>query len=136
MTGKEIPKSSGFSLLELLVVLVLVGLFLGLAVPNLIRLLQANTLDAKVTEITQKIGLLSRIAHDSGTEIEVAEQNVKEYFGDLDSIEISIPQPLYINSKGLCFGGRLSISNGTVKRSFEVLRPFCKVRPANDAQGT
>lgn len=68
-----VPRSSnkGFSLIELMVVLGIVGLLLAFAAPNLFSLITANTLSGEGTVLRNQLTLAQQLAVSRSSDVEV-----------------------------------------------------------------
>lgn len=140
-------RTEGFTLLELIVVLVLVGLVAVLALPNLQRLYEGFTREAEQGRILNRISGLGREAmlrgrayavYGTGGDAEKAgaDRHVSGYEPyDLevpDNWEINLDRPLLVRANGVCLGATVTLLHRGVSRERVVLSaPFCRV--ASDA---
>ena len=136
-------RARGFTLLELIVVLVLVGLVTVLAVPNLERLYEGFTRKAEQGRILNRIAGLGREAmlrerafavYGTG-EIGDAAGIARRVSGfepyDLEvpaGWQVSVDRPLLVRANGVCLGATLTLVHRGVSTAQVVLRaPYCRV---------
>ncbi len=142
------PKSaSGFTLLELMVVLVLAGLLLGLVIPNLERLYESVVLSTERDQILDQFAALGREALAQGrdyavfgtTEDSATEQssrpagNYQPYPLELpEGWRIHLENPVLVRANGICLGGEVTLLHA-VRAPVQVrlTAPYCRV--AGDA---
>ena len=151
----------GFTVLELLVVLVLLGLLAALAAPNLERFYTGLTLDTERDYILGQFADLGRYARQQGQTYVVrgagdtlqektpsrpreapgpamasgnwSSEDMAPYPIDLpDGWEIRLDRPLVIRASGACLGARLTLVYRTeIDAVFALKPPYCTV--ADDA---
>ena len=137
----------GFTLLELIVVLALVGLVVVLAVPNLERLYEGFTRKAEQGRILNRIAGLGREAmlqgrayavYGTGDDIDEAEpgrpvSGFEPYDLEVpDGWELSLDRPLLVRANGVCLGAIVTLAHEGVSATQVILRaPYCRV--ASDA---
>ena len=137
----------GFTLLELIVVLALVGLVTVLAVPNLERLYEGFTRKAEQGRILNRIAGLGREAMlrgrayavygtgDNGDGAGTGWQVSGFEPFDLDvpnGWEVSLDRPLLVRANGVCLGATVTLVHQGVSAAHIVLEaPYCRV--ASDA---
>ena len=133
----------GFTLLELIVVLALVGLVTVLAVPNLERLYEGFTRKAEQGRILNRIAGLGREAMLRGRAFAVygtGEESDEVWNGrriagyepyDLevpDGWAVSIDRPLLVRANGVCLGARVTlVHEGISAARVDLQAPFCRV---------
>lgn len=71
MTFRNTVRKSGFSLIELMVVLGVVGLLLAMAAPNLFSLISANTLSGEGQVLRNQLTYAQQIAVSKNADVEV-----------------------------------------------------------------
>ena len=144
--GKDQPHRRlprGFSLLELMVVLVILGLLTTLVAPNLQGLYEGITRDAERNGILDRFDGLGREAMlrgrafvVSGTVGEQAaaygparEAGFEPYALELpEGWEVSLDQPLFIRANGICLGAELTLVHRGEKAARMALdAPYCRV---------
>ena len=149
----------GFTLLELLVVLALVGLVAAIAFPNLERMAAAVTRATERDHILDQFGGLGRRALHRGRNYVVFGTGVTaeadsgvltgvETSGDGDATEllrdgyelypIEVPEgweirldpPLLVRANGVCLGAVLTLRyQGAEEEGIELEAPWCRVDP-------
>ena len=141
--ASEGRRNRGFTLLELIVVLVLVGLVTVLAVPNLQRLYESFTRKAEQGRILNQIAGLGREAMLRGRAYAVygsagdaAEaENAGRVLGfeayplDLpEGWELSVDKPLLVRANGACLGATMTLVYRGARAARVVLEaPYCRV---------
>jgi len=128
-------KSRGFTLLELLVVLTVVGLVTALVAPNLGRLVGSMERAVRRDGLVADIAGLSFRAYSLGQGFELSEAgfNVPLRDGDLvlsvpSGWRVEVESPIRFSFTGLCSGGSLSVSSpdGVVEK-LRLVPPACQV---------
>lgn len=111
---------SGFTMVELLVVLVLLGLITSAVVPALSSSLSSRTAAVQRTELSEKIALLPLKAQLSNQKIVIDNAEMLSIEGD-----VTITLPIVVLANGFCLGGQLSIVQGSRQYEFAVNAPLC-----------
>lgn len=135
--------AGGFTLLELMVVLALVGLVTVLAVPNLERLYEGFTRKAEQGRILNQIGGLGREAMLRGRayavfgtgEDSAAAQPGRQVSGyepySLEvpaGWEVDLDKPLLVRANGVCLGATVTLKHRGQSTARVVLQaPYCRV---------
>ncbi|MDE0368088.1 MAG: type II secretion system protein [Gammaproteobacteria bacterium] len=136
-------RRGGFTLLELIVVLALVGLVAVLAVPNLERLYEGFTRKAEQGRMLNRIAGLGREAMlhgrayavygtgDDGDETGAGRKVAGYEPYDLEiptGWEVSLDRPLLVRANGVCLGATLTLVHRGVSAARVVLQaPYCRV---------
>ena len=136
-------RAAGFTLLELIVVLALVGLVTVLTLPNLERLYEGIARKAEEGRILNQIAGLGRDAMLRGRAYAVygtrkagnepgAGGRVSGYepynLAIPDGWEVSLDRPLLVRANGVCLGARVTLVHQGVSTAEVALRaPFCRV---------
>lgn len=145
-------RSGGFTLLELLVVLVLAGLALALALPNLDRLHGATTRATERDRILDQIAALGREAAANGQayvltssapsedpQADPPEEGQPAPPPDFAAYPLDLPQgwqvrveePILVRATGVCLGGTVTLLHeDSASRRITLKPPFCAVAPA------
>ena len=138
-------RRTGFSLVELLVVLALVGLVLGLALPNLAGLLDSVTRATEREYILDQIAAAGRAAAQRGIDYAIldtpapdapdsnaaaaAPPGVQRYPLDVPPAwRVQVEQPVLVRASGVCLGGIITVAHGDGPPTRLVLAPpHCRV---------
>jgi general secretion pathway protein G len=142
MTAMKRP-GRGFSLLELLVVLVILGGITGLAMPNLVRLYESVTTAVERDSILDQLSNMGRIAllnqqayllddsrfsSDSDQEDNIT-ADYPPYALELPpGWDIELEKPIIVRANGVCMGGTVSLLyDGEQRFETELQPPYCHV---------
>ena len=132
----------GFTLLELLVVLALLGLVTAIATPNLQRLYVSATQASERDYVLDQVSALGREATLRGRAY-VVFGNVPPpdpaeavSHADFETYDVDIPEgwrlefdrPLVVLANGVCLGGTLTLSHADAPAvHVELAPPYCRV---------
>ncbi len=149
-------KQQGFTLLELLVVLVIFGLLVSLVTPNFIKIYESLRVSYEKDEILSQLSSLSYYAfHQHKTfeltnfppikevkpkdepkliVIQTEEEVPPKPEPTKEALPLTLPegwqirakQPIIFYPNGICRGGQIELSYKTQKMAIELLPPFCK----------
>jgi general secretion pathway protein G len=117
-------KVTGFSMVELLVTLVLLGLVASFVAPGVDAWLTSREAAAARIEVTSKLAMLPLQVNRKGESLIIdssAQLNLAHLF-------ITFKQPIRVLSNGFCMGGKFSIEQKQRTISYDVLQPYCEVR--------
>ena len=137
--GRSARPAAGFTLLELLVVLSLLGLVTALAVPNLQRLYASVSRTTERDHILDQFEGLGRDALANRRAYVVFEQppgpEAAAAFPGYESRAIDVPEgwrigldrPLVVRANGFCLGGELTLTHlGTQVVRTMLAPPYCR----------
>ena len=123
---------SGFTLLEMIVVMAIIGLAAATVVPALGRVVATVRYNGEVQDIANQLGRLAFRAYSSGKPMTLSEdvqKSPKTAIVEMPSgWSLTIVQPIHFNAMGLCDGGSVSIiaPDGDVK-SVRLAAPDCAI---------
>lgn len=120
----------GFTLLELLIVMVVMALMLGVTMPNLQTLYRSSVMTFEKADIRRQIGALGYQAY-------AQKKDILLDGGDSSTAALPIalpegwtvnaPQPVAYRANGVCEGGVVTISNGASTETWTLIPPLCQV---------
>jgi general secretion pathway protein G len=132
----------GFSLLELLIVLVIIGGMGAIAAPSLTTLYDRITFSMAREDVERAIGALPRKAQASGRSIMLPATPDKQSDKPQDAptlptmalAQITLPKgwslvvekPIVFRFDGLCLGGKVTIKTEHVSSNYLLEAPFCR----------
>ena len=138
--GRRAP---GFTLIELVVVLVLVGLVAVLALPNVQRLYEGFTRQAEQGRILNQIAGLGREAMLRGQAFAVygsgGESGEESSGGRVSGYasyalelpegwELNLDRPLLVRPNGVCLGATMTlVHRGATAARVELQAPYCRI---------
>jgi prepilin-type N-terminal cleavage/methylation domain-containing protein len=141
----------GFTLLEILTVLLIVGLSVGLVAPNLPGVLdrvsfalERDTLIRELNTLPYKaaganldfvlVGEFSYSALDEFVDVEELDISVPYRSGGIRMATLSVPQdwsvyvpePIFFRSSGFCTGGSVIVNVGQFEYALSAQAPYCQ----------
>ena len=138
---RNLSNTGGFTLLELIVVLLLVGLVTALAMPNLSQLYTSVTGAAERDYILDQFAGMGQKALLSGqgfvvlgtadaAEARLSQQASNVYELDVpEGWRVRLEEPLIVRGNGVCLGGELTlIRAGKLAYQISLDPPYCTVR--------
>jgi prepilin-type N-terminal cleavage/methylation domain-containing protein len=124
-------KNRGFTMVELLVTLVLLGLIASVAAPGMESWLRSRQAGALRTALASELALLPLQANRQGKGITLSDSSQLQN----QELQVEFIQPVVVLANGYCLGGKMALIQGREQNAqrivFEVLAPFCEVRRDN-----
>lgn len=139
---KRRSRRGGFTLLELLIVLALLGLATAVAFPNLERLYVAATRTSERDHVLDQVAALGREAmlrgrayvvfgnaRAPGADEAARYAEYETYVVDVpDGWRLELDRPLVVRANGVCLGGALTLSHPEEEAvRVELAPPYCRV---------
>lgn len=128
-------RSRGYTLLEMVVVLALMGLAVAMAAPAGFRMVQSWRHASEVDQVLRQLAALPAAARKDGREFRIRPEDTAADAGiELpEGWMLEMDSPLLVRANGACGDaeGRLVTERGVVP--FRVQAPFCRIQ-RNDAQ--
>ena len=126
-----VMRSAGFTLLEIIVVLAILGLASALVAPAAVRGIDSWRREAQIDALLDAIRALPGNARARGVAIAINEESLGSDAPPL-SIEgdwtLSVPEAWSVNANGTSEGGLIRIGNDIGSRTIRVAAPFCDPR--------
>lgn len=117
----------GFTLLELLVVITLIGLIAGVIAPRFINLGDRLSLKNQRLEVRQKVNGLPLLALRNASALRIDAKGAPLQLPD--GWRITARSPVVYQSNGSCLGGEIEVWQGDSKRDSILLQPpLCQWR--------
>ena len=126
-----ISLQSGYTLLELLVVLVIIGLLSGIMMPRLVTFYDSLNRAFERDEIIAQLNRLSYVAFQTRRGF-----TLRDYPSKDKSISLNLPEGWTLHTKqaiiyranGACGGGVVQLSHPQQSLSLRLEAPFCQIR--------
>ena len=120
-------KQQGFTLLEIIIVLFLVGLVSAIALPNLVKLYESASARIEQDKVRDFINGLPFHTYQKGTSIVLTNTAVQEELTPPEGWQI-ISGGVTYQANGVCLGGDITLLHFGREYSKESLEsPFCKL---------
>lgn len=125
--------SRGFTLVEILVVLVVIGLIAGVAMPNMVKMLQSTERASQRATLLGEIAGLGYRAYLTGQPLTLGEApaagaKLQPPFQIPKGWQLETPQPITYNFNGICSGGKIILVSPDERReTFHLEPPRCKI---------
>jgi len=118
--------SSGFTLIEIMVVLLLMSLLSAIVLPRLTNIYDGFMFRSKRDKVLQSIKKLGFQAYNQQQNIILTEKNAAQYLQyQADELSISIVQPIIYHSTGFCLGGQIRLAQKDRQLAYQLPSPYC-----------
>ncbi|WP_238382774.1 prepilin-type N-terminal cleavage/methylation domain-containing protein [Cognatilysobacter segetis] len=122
--------ASGFTLLELVVVLTIMGLAAALAAPSLLNGIESWRSRDTVDRLRDQVQGLPMRARTSGRSIALGADGTRLPFELDDEWAVSVPKPWSVQGNGYCEGGDVVLRRGAREWTIRAAAPFCDTEVA------
>ena len=116
----------GFTLIEIVVVLLVLGLVSGIAIPRLTALFDSLQTKNQLAEIHQTIRSAPLEAYLAGKSLDLSEHLVESKVIP-SGWTFSFPEPVIVKANGVCQGGEIHLQMDSIIRHFKISSPLCQI---------
>ena len=128
--GRSAAIAAGFTLLEMIVVLAILGLATALVGPSAIRGIDSWRRQAELDSLLDQIRALPGDARANGKSITISDQTLKDPAAPPLRVgndwTLSVPTVWVVNPNGVCQGGDVFLATDYGSRTIAVAGPFCE----------
>lgn len=130
---REIARSAGFSLLEMLVVLALMGLLVALVAPAGFRTVATWRRATQAEDILGQLAALPDVARKGAKPLTLSANDQDPSILALpEGWRLELARPLELSANGACSGAEgVLIDEGGVPLAFVLQAPYCRIRLAD-----
>ena len=114
---------NGYTLIEILVVLVIVGLLASMTVPGLFGWLESRERALIKDELQSRLMQLPLKSRFTHTEIVINDAAQIE----MSNMGVGITMPIQVLKNGYCLGGEVEVVQGAGVATYRVLPPYCEL---------
>lgn len=129
-------RQRGYTLLEILVVILLIGLVASLVLPNLNKLYERGLAAYERNNLLRSLSAVSYLVYRQkkttqlGTRPSSAETTPEPSLIELpQGWEIAAEEPIVYLDNGVCLGGELTLIHGSLSRHYRLIPPYCQAVP-------
>lgn len=129
------PTDRGFTLLEVIVVLAIMGLVAAVATPSVVRGIDSWRRQAQSDSVMDQLRSLPARARASGRAIELSDAALASATPPLQvepGWSLAVPEPWTVHANGVCDGGTVELHQGQRMQVLQVSAPFCDPRVDGD----
>lgn len=129
------PAPRGFTLLEVIVVLAIMGLVAAVATPAVVRGIDSWRRQAQADAVMDQLRGLPARARAAGRPIEVSDASLA---GESPPLQVeagwtlAVPEPWSVQANGVCQGGRVELHGDGRALALQAAAPFCDPRVADE----
>ncbi len=129
MNEESLKKETGYSLLEIIVVITLLGLTAGIVIPRLSNIYNSFQWANERDDVFRRISMLGYSAFKERRNFELKEYPASDSVLPLELPEgwrIKAESPIRYKSNGICLGGKLLLTHGETSILLNLKPPHCR----------